>query len=97
MTKRDEILGRNIFDVFPDNPDDRETTSTGDLHASLMRLDKSPLDHPLRGRCEEDRCRRAWNKLKKPRLPRSSRESSANWANSQHECKRGFLKAKSMP
>jgi PAS domain-containing protein len=38
MTKRDEILGRGVFDVFPDNPDDRETTGTGNLHASLMRV-----------------------------------------------------------
>ena len=38
MTKREQILGRGIFDVFPDNPDDRLTTGTGNLHASLMRV-----------------------------------------------------------
>jgi hypothetical protein len=38
MTLREDILGRGIFDVFPDNPDDRHTTGTGNLHASLMRV-----------------------------------------------------------
>lgn len=26
MTERDQILGRHLFDVFPDNPDDPEAT-----------------------------------------------------------------------
>ena len=38
MTERKEILGRGIFDVFPDNPDDPQTLGTGNLHASLMRV-----------------------------------------------------------
>lgn len=38
MTKREEILGRGVFDVFPDNPDDRETTGTANLHTSLLRV-----------------------------------------------------------
>ena len=29
MTKRDEILGRGIFDVFPDNPSDPGATGVG--------------------------------------------------------------------
>src|SRR5207249_147412 len=35
MTRREEIVGRNIFDVFPDNPDDREATGVSNLRASL--------------------------------------------------------------
>ena len=35
MTKREEILGRRIFDVFPDNPDDRSATGVQNLKASL--------------------------------------------------------------
>ena len=38
MTKREDIVGRGVFDVFPDNPDDPTTTGTGNLHASLMRV-----------------------------------------------------------
>ena len=35
MTKRDEIVGRGIFDVFPDNPDDPDATGVRHLRASL--------------------------------------------------------------
>jgi PAS domain S-box-containing protein len=35
MTKRDEILGRRLFDVFPDNPDDPTATGTHNLRTSL--------------------------------------------------------------
>lgn len=38
MTKREEILGRGIFDVFPDNPDDSEATGVKNLRASLNRV-----------------------------------------------------------
>ncbi len=38
MTKRDEILGRGIFDVFPDNPDDVGATGVSNLRASLDRV-----------------------------------------------------------
>ncbi|HUR25402.1 MAG TPA: PAS domain-containing protein [Candidatus Thermoplasmatota archaeon] len=38
LTKRDEILGRNIFDVFPDNPADPSATGTANLRASLDRV-----------------------------------------------------------
>jgi signal transduction histidine kinase/AmiR/NasT family two-component response regulator len=37
MTTREEILGRGIFDVFPDNPDDPAATGVGNLRASLER------------------------------------------------------------
>src|SRR5512147_754791 len=37
MTRREEILGRNIFDVFPDNPDTPDATGVSNLRASLLR------------------------------------------------------------
>lgn len=38
MTTRAGILGRNIFDVFPDNPDDPRATGVANLSASLRRV-----------------------------------------------------------
>jgi signal transduction histidine kinase len=38
MTQRDRITGRNIFDVFPDNPDDPATEGVRNLRASLERV-----------------------------------------------------------
>ena len=41
MTRRDEMLGRSMFDVFPDNPDDPAADGVRNLHASLERVLKS--------------------------------------------------------
>lgn len=38
MTQREEILGRGIFDVFPDNPDDPDATGESNLRSSLERV-----------------------------------------------------------
>jgi signal transduction histidine kinase/FixJ family two-component response regulator len=38
MTRREDILGRGIFEAFPDNPDDRLATGTTHLRASLNRV-----------------------------------------------------------
>lgn len=38
MTKRAEIVGRGLFEVFPDNPDDPHATGTANLAASLNRV-----------------------------------------------------------
>ncbi|MEP6959279.1 MAG: PAS domain S-box protein [Nitrospirota bacterium] len=38
MTRREEILGRHLFDVFPDNPDDATATGVPNLRASLTRV-----------------------------------------------------------
>jgi len=38
MTKREEILGCGIFDVFPDNPDDASATGVRNLRSSLERV-----------------------------------------------------------
>jgi PAS domain S-box-containing protein len=44
MTRREEIVGRRLFDVFPDNPDDPGATGTANLRASLDRVlhDRTP-------------------------------------------------------
>lgn len=38
MTERDGILGRHLFDVFPDNPNDPLADGTRNLRASLQRV-----------------------------------------------------------
>src|SRR5207302_3973285 len=38
MTKRDEIVGRGVFDVFPDNPDEIGATGMTNVRASLERV-----------------------------------------------------------
>ena len=43
MTRREEILGRHLFNVFPDNPGDATATGVSNLRASLTRV----LQHRL--------------------------------------------------
>ncbi|MBI3561993.1 MAG: PAS domain S-box protein [Gammaproteobacteria bacterium] len=43
MTKREKILGRGLFDVFPDNPADPAATGVSNLSASLQRVLKNKL------------------------------------------------------
>ncbi len=38
MTERDAIVGRPLFDVFPDNPDDPAADGVANLSASLRRV-----------------------------------------------------------
>ncbi len=38
MTKREDILGIHLFEVFPDNPDDPTATGVHNLRASLQRV-----------------------------------------------------------
>ena len=38
MTGRENILGRHLFDVFPDNPDDPSASGVRNLNASLERV-----------------------------------------------------------
>lgn len=38
MTKREQILGRGLFEVFPDNPADLQATGVRNLKASLHRV-----------------------------------------------------------
>jgi PAS domain S-box-containing protein len=47
MTRREEILGRNLFGVFPDNPADPAATGVANLRASLNRVLKSAAAHTM--------------------------------------------------
>ena len=38
MTRREEIVGRDLFEVFPDNPEDPDATGMGNLAASFDRV-----------------------------------------------------------
>jgi PAS domain S-box-containing protein len=38
MTQRQDIVGRGLFEVFPDNPDDPAATGVANLRASLRRV-----------------------------------------------------------
>jgi signal transduction histidine kinase len=38
MTRREDIVGRGLFEVFPDNPDDPAATGVSNLNASLQRV-----------------------------------------------------------
>ena len=38
MTRREDLIGRPVFEVFPENPDDPNATNVRDLRASLDRV-----------------------------------------------------------
>jgi PAS domain S-box-containing protein len=38
MTRREDVMGRHLFQVFPDNPDDPDATGVSKLGASLQRV-----------------------------------------------------------
>ncbi|HTF05572.1 MAG TPA: ATP-binding protein, partial [Bacteroidia bacterium] len=42
-TKREEIVGRGLFDVFPDNPDDPDADGTSNLRQSLKNVIKKKM------------------------------------------------------
>jgi PAS domain S-box-containing protein len=44
MTERDKIVGRNLFDVFPNNADDPTGTGTRNLRSSLERVCETKTD-----------------------------------------------------
>lgn len=47
MTKCEEIRGRNLFDVFPDNPDDPGADGVSNLKASLNFVMKNKTAHTM--------------------------------------------------
>ncbi len=74
LTKREEIIGRGIFHVFPDNPDDPNATGVANLSASLNRVlyrkkaDEMPIqkyDIPIPGDGFEERY---WSPFNSPVL-----------------------------
>jgi PAS domain S-box-containing protein len=47
MTSREEIIGRGLFDVFPDNPDDPAATGVSNLRASLNYVLQNRESHTM--------------------------------------------------
>ncbi len=47
FTKRNEIIGRRLFDVFPDNPDNPDANGMSNLHASLKMVMKTKEPHTM--------------------------------------------------
>jgi PAS domain S-box-containing protein len=47
MAKREEILGRSLFDVFPDNPNEPTATGVGNLRASLESVLQNRASHTM--------------------------------------------------
>jgi len=47
MTQREEITGRELFDVFPDNPDDPSATGTSNLKSSLEKVLNGKTPHSM--------------------------------------------------
>ena len=45
MTKRADILGKNLFDVFPGNPDDVISDGVSNLRSSLTLVMKNKTAH----------------------------------------------------
>ncbi len=47
MTKREEISGKYLFDVFPDNPDDPSADGVSNLQLSLVTVLKNKVPHTM--------------------------------------------------
>lgn len=47
LTQRDEIIGRYLFDVFPDNPDDSSANGVSNLKASLNFVLENKIAHNM--------------------------------------------------
>lgn len=82
MTQRDQIVGRNLFDVFPDNPEDLSATGVSNLRASFHTVIRTHAPHmmPIQkydvrrppgdgGRFEE----RYWSPVNSPVLAKDGR------------------------
>ena len=47
MTRREEILGRDLFEIFPDNPDDALADGVSNLYTSLRTVVKTGQAHAM--------------------------------------------------
>jgi hypothetical protein len=47
MTRREDILGQGLFDVFPDNPADLNATGVSNLRASLLYVLAGRVPHTM--------------------------------------------------
>ncbi len=75
LTKRDEIVGKNLFIVFPDNPHDLNANGVSNLSHSLKtvietkkphRMDIQKYDIPLPGTNGQEFEERYWSPLNTP-------------------------------
>jgi two-component system cell cycle sensor histidine kinase/response regulator CckA len=82
MTQRADIVGRHLFQVFPDNPLDPQATGVGNLRASLSRVISSGLpdtmavqkyDIPRRGGSDAGFEERHWSPVNVPVFGRDGR------------------------
>ena len=75
ITKREQITGKNLFDIFPDNPNDITADGVSNLRKSLERVlktkkpDAMPLQkYDIRIRDSEEFEERFWSPLNTPVL-----------------------------
>jgi PAS domain S-box-containing protein len=74
MTRREDITGRHLFDVFPDNPDDPNADGVSNLRASLNTVIKTKASHAMATQKYDIRRpdgvfeERFWDPLNKPVL-----------------------------
>lgn len=47
MVRREDIIGRNVFEVFPDNPNDPKANGSKNLRASLEKVLKNKKPHTM--------------------------------------------------
>ncbi|MFB9844867.1 PAS domain-containing sensor histidine kinase [Mucilaginibacter ginsenosidivorans] len=47
MTERERIVGKHLFEVFPDNPDDNKADGVSNLRASLNSVIKNKATHTM--------------------------------------------------
>ena len=47
MTRREDIIGKYMFDVFPDNPDNKDATGVKNLRASFSKVLSSKQPHRM--------------------------------------------------
>ncbi|MFN2527323.1 MAG: PAS domain-containing protein [Candidatus Baltobacteraceae bacterium] len=47
LTRRDDVVGRPLFEVFPDNPQDEHATGSLNLRASLARVHATRKPHVM--------------------------------------------------
>jgi signal transduction histidine kinase/ActR/RegA family two-component response regulator len=73
MTQRERIVGRNLFEAFPADPDDPAATGMRNLHASLQRVLESGLPdamtvqkYAIRRRGDGDFEERHWSPVNIP-------------------------------
>lgn len=74
MTKREEIVGKGLFEVFPDNPDDKTADGVSNLRSSLNSVLRNKAAHTMAVQKYDIRKRdgsfevRYWSPLNKPVL-----------------------------